>query len=120
MLEGSRALSLQRRHLLCQPQFLLTWQALELMFCSQCLSFAVERPGSNERDRSMGSGVASSLSSIVQSNASLDIAGIPSVERPINAADHVDVVCLRMIYTPLLALLPCALAHRPFLVSLYW
>src|SRR5258707_11978603 len=98
MLAGSRALSLQRRNLLCQPQFLLAWQALELTFCSQCLSFAVESPGSHERDRSMGSGVTSSLSSVVESDASLDIDGVPSVERPISAAGHVDVVCLRIGY----------------------
>src|SRR5260370_2903501 len=109
MLAGSRALSLQRRHLLCHPQFLLTWQALELTFCSQCLSFAVERPGSNERDRTMGLGVASSLSSIVQSNTSLDVGGIPRAERPINAADHVDLMCLRIIHTPLLTPLHCPL-----------
>src|SRR6266516_902880 len=111
MVEDSRASSLKRCSLLCQPQFLLTWQALELTFCSQCLAFAVERPSSHERDRSMGSGVTPSLPSIVESNASLDIDGVPGIERPISAADHVDVVCLRMrylIHTPLLALLPFA------------
>src|SRR5215467_5313836 len=84
-------------------------QSLELTFCSQCFSFTVECPGSHERDRSMGSGVTPSLSSIVQGNASLDIDGVASIERPVSAADHVDVVCLRMryvIHTLLLALLP--------------
>src|SRR6266566_838724 len=84
-------------------------QSLELTFCSQCFSFTVERPGSHERDRSMGSGVTPSLSSIVERNASLDINGVASIERPVSTADHVDVVCLRMryvIHTPLLALLP--------------
>src|SRR5260221_156144 len=59
------------------------------------------------------SGRAPSLSSIVESNASLDIDGVPSIERSISAADHVDVVCLRMryvIHPPLLALLPVAFA----------
>src|SRR5260370_29635570 len=98
MVEDSRAFSFRKGGLLCQPQFLLAWQALELMFCSQCLSFAVESPGSHERDRSMGSGVTCPLSCIVQSNASLDIDGVASVERPISAADHVDVVCLPIRY----------------------
>src|SRR5260370_8151798 len=109
MLEDSRASSFKSSHLLCHPQFLLTWQALELTFCAQCLSFAVECPGRHERDRSMGSGVPPSLSSIVQSNASLDIDGVPGVERPISAADHVDVGRLRMRYglqTPPLFLFP--------------
>src|SRR5260370_36667478 len=109
MVEDSRAFSFRKGGLLCQPQFLLAWQALELMFCSQCLSFAVESPGSHERDRSMGSGVTCPLSCIVQSNASLDIDGVASVERPISAADHVDVVCLRiryLIHPSLLTLLP--------------
>src|SRR5215471_2518256 len=82
---------------------------LELTFCSQCFSFTVERPGGYERDRSMGSGVTPSLASIVERKASLDIDGVASIERPVSAADHVDVVCLRMRYllqTPLLALLP--------------
>ncbi len=98
MVEDSRAFSFKKGGLLCQPQFLLAWQALELTFCSQCLSFAVESLGSHERDRSMGSGVTSSLSSVVESDASLDIDGVPSVERPISAAGHVDVVCLRIGY----------------------
>src|SRR5215469_1997535 len=109
MLEGSRAFSITRRHLLCLPKFLLPWQALEFTFCAQGLSFAVERPGSHENNRSMGSGVTSSLSSIVQRNASLDIGGVASIECSISAADHVDNVCLRMIHTPLLALLPVPL-----------
>ena len=117
---GSHAFSFQRRYLLCQPHFLLPWQALELAFCAQCFSFAIECPGSHENNGSMGSGVMSSLPSIVQRNASLDIGGVPGIERSISAADHVDIVCLWMIHTLLLALLPCALAHRPFLVFLYW
>src|SRR6266699_4632477 len=111
MLEDSRAFSLESSHLLYHPQFLLAWQALELTFCAQGLSFAVKRPGRHERDRSMGPGVPPSLSSMVQSNASLDIDGVAGVERPISAADHVDVVCLRMRYmlqTPLLVLFPLA------------
>jgi hypothetical protein len=35
MLEDSRAFSFKKSHLLCHPQFLLTWQVLELAFCSQ-------------------------------------------------------------------------------------
>src|SRR6266699_4584291 len=111
MLEDSRASSFKSSHLLCHPPFLLTWQALELTFCAQCLSSAVERPARHQRDRPMGSCVPPSFSSIVQSNASLDIDGVAGVERPISAADHVDVVCLRMRYmlqTPLLVLFPLA------------
>src|SRR6516225_8221413 len=111
MLKDSRAFSFKCSHLFCHPQFLLAWQAFERTFRAQCLSFAVERPGRHERDRSVGSGVAPSLSGIVQSNASLDIDGVAGVERPISAADHVDVVCLQMRYvlqTPLLVLVPLA------------
>src|SRR5262249_21586476 len=103
MLEDSPAFSFRRRYLLCHPQFLLPWQALELTFCAQCLSFAVEGPASHQGNRSMRSGVASPLSSIVQRNASLDIGGVPGIERPISAAAHVDVVCLLTIHTLLLA-----------------
>src|SRR5262249_58560724 len=104
MLEDSPAFSFQRRYLLCQPHLVLPWQALELTFCAQCLSFAVERPGSHENNRSMGSGVTSPLSSIVESNAPFDVGGVASIERPISAADHVDIVYLRMIHVPFLAL----------------
>src|SRR5260370_554268 len=59
----------------------------------------------------MGSSVTTSLSSIVESNASLDIDRISSIKRPIRAADHIDVVCLRRRYLlqiPLLTLLSFA------------
>src|SRR5215470_11392993 len=119
MLEDSRAFSFTKHHLLCQPQFLLPWQALELTFCAQCLSFAIERPGSDKSNRSMGSGVVSPLSSIVESNAPFDVGGVASIERPISAADHVDIMRLRMIHIPPGPFALC-LCHRPFLVSLHW
>src|SRR3954454_6317068 len=98
MAGNSLLLPFEQRGFLYHRKFSRTWQTFDRTLCSQCFSFAVESPRCYERDRSMGSSVMPSLSSIVESNASLDIDSVPSIERPVSAADHVDVVCLWMRY----------------------